>query len=109
MVFHALNGITGLYDHTFVFIQATAHDGTAFYLHGKLNGCLRNCSHVESILSRRGGRKGSEKQGSIQASPHALCWHAERDDVAESPMEILTQTLMSGKELVCVCVWISRH
>lgn len=27
------------------------------------------------------------------------------DDVAESLMEILTQTLMSGKELVCVCVY----
>lgn len=42
----------------------------------------------------------------LRASPHALCWHAERDDVAESPMEILTQTLMSGKELVCVHVCV---
>lgn len=39
------------------------------------------------------------KQGS--AGPHA-----EWDDVAESPMEILTQTLMSGKELVCIFVCV---
>lgn len=40
------------------------------------------------------------------ASPHAFCWHLEQDDVAASPMEILTQTLMSGKEVVCYVYFI---
>lgn len=63
-----------------------------FFLDGHPKGCLHNGSHVESILFWRGGRKGSEKSGLNWAGPHACCWHAERDDVAESPMEILPQT-----------------
>lgn len=46
------------------------------------------------------GGKAKEK-GLTGTTPHALCWHAERGDVAEAPMKILTQTLMSGKVLVC--------
>lgn len=57
--------------------------------------------HVESMLFSRGG-EGTEEKGRTGTTPHALCWHVERGDVADAPMEILTQTLMSGKVLVCV-------
>lgn len=57
--------------------------------------------HVERMLFSRGGRGKGEK-GLTGTTPHAWCWHAERGDVAEAPMEIVTQTLMSGKELVCI-------
>lgn len=53
------------------------------------------------MLFFRGG-EGKEEKGLARTTPHALCWHVERGDVAEAPMEILTQTLMSGKVLVCV-------
>lgn len=43
-----------------------------------------------------------EEKGLTGTTAHALCWHAETGDVAEAPMEIVTQTLMSGKVLVCV-------
>lgn len=56
---------------------------------------------VASMLFSRGGRGKGEK-GLAGTTPHASCWRAERGDVAEAPMEILTQTLMSGKELVCI-------
>lgn len=68
-------------------------------LHGKWP--LHSRPHVEGMFPSRGG-KGKEEKGLTGTNPHALCWHAERGDVAEAPMEILTQTLMSGKELVCI-------
>lgn len=55
----------------------------------------------DAYCLQRGVRKGSEEQGSTEAGPHAGMRGG--DDVAESPMEMLTQTFMSGKELV----WIS--
>lgn len=36
------------------------------------------------------------------ACSHALCWHVEGNDVAETCLEILAQTLMAGKVLVWV-------
>lgn len=54
------------------------------------------------MLFSRGGNRKEEEEGLTGTTPHALCWHAERGDVAEAPMEILTQTLMSGKVLVRV-------
>lgn len=47
----------------------------------------------------------AEKEVRTQTGPHALRWHAERDDVAESPMEILTQTFNVWKR-ACVCVHV---
>lgn len=41
VLFHALNGFTGLYDHIHVY-TGTPRCGI---------GCLLSCSHVESILS----------------------------------------------------------
>lgn len=49
MIFHALNGFIGLEEHICVYL-GPAFEGNCLYLRGRLNGCLHNCSHVESIL-----------------------------------------------------------
>lgn len=52
------------------------------------------------LISR--GRIGKEDISLTGTTPHALCWHAERGDVAEAPMESLTQTFNVWKS-ACVC------
>ena len=55
-----LNGFIQLRDHILC-LHGCSLRWSCLYLHCELNGPVHNRSHVESILSWRGGRKGSEK------------------------------------------------
>lgn len=87
VAFHLLNGsVIGLHYRRLCLHRPSPYIG--LHLHGTLNGGLWcHCSlHVRCVLSRQGGRMGSEMYGGLtQARPHAFCWQWRRgEDVAVS-------------------------
>ena len=114
MALHFLNGsVIGLH-----YCRLCLHGPSPYirpYLHGTLNGGpWRHCSllHVRSVLSRRGGRMGSEMYGLTQAGPHALCWQGGRGKMwLCRPMETFSFLSFFHSQLKClekepVCIFL---